>query len=975
MLATERMIGGLRKAPWAIQRVLVSKDETVERANEMANHVLNKKIKGIPIGNFFHFRNIPKTAFVKGTFRTKQIKAGLKLVFGELKPEHTHLSGAGFFDFFKRGYEYIKEKVSPVTAVVSNAVDTVKEKVSSALTIKEYSKNTTANLAKYGSQRVTGLTIYRKPVEDWINKVFQGVSVGQWETLKKKYGIDKFFHLTLVCTVDGDKKVAVEKLEVISVNENVPSGEGVETHEVPLKGKSFTISNTLELARAKVGDATFFSYDALGGNNCQNFVALLLEVQGLYGPSEKAFVYQDIKSLVAELPPRLLTFSKATTDLGALFNKATGIGGGRSVGGVRNRLPVAWARWRLAHAQHPLRDDAEFKDGFSEGYRRVPYDSFVDDTDDNENPSAYNRGYYIGNREGERDDEEDGEDEDNNVGRGRGAGDDKNFLNSNQIINIINKLSGLTHRVDNIENALKGGMSGGSVGWTPDGYKDQTDLERGVKFAYEKTANLLDPDREGLENDKFVQQQRTRNQAEFDRHKNAYSKEDRDRLSDLQALELRGVLPERTQATKDIAALKQKYKGGYMRAVPFTNRYEDYQGGRKVGGADAPQHPPPEIQYEFLSNTRTPEGMSLDLFINDEPEPMYIDFKDGVEGFYIQIRDKFANFPHFNWHRFAQQMRPELLHYLPKEGGMLSQPRRSVSPIRVEQDMVREPAPLPPVPLREIIERMRAIQPSLAEAVVDFICDEGCPITEMCREPRLDGDGKGDLLATIVRLAARINRFPKNDLLAELDNLGIDRNYISSRFNQMREGNLKEEEVNKFIEVLNTIIERFEPKRGGNKASGFIRAIMAGKPVSHPEQFTNYNTTGFDAQRLSKITKEGAERQRQAEPTVRFEPQEIKVVGEHKDTAKNRLSKRVGKPKTNNTIGTYIPVAVAPARTLDQLSEAYYAAVNQAGRDKIKTEMEALGTQQQIKASLAKIRKRLQRVRDVNAGLDRGANR
>jgi hypothetical protein len=338
--ATERMVGGLRKAHWAIQRVMVSKDESQARANEMAKHVLNKQLKGSPIGNFYHFRNIPKTAFIKGTFRTKQIKPGFKLVFGELKAEHSHMVGGGLFDYFKRGYDYVKEKISPVTTAVSSAVDTVKgkvgdvvsaakEKLNKALTIDDYSKNTKANLAKYGTLPVVALTVYRKPVEDWINTVFQGVSVGKWEALKKKYGMDKFFHLTLVCTLEGGKRVSLEKLEVVSVNENIPSGDGVETQEVPLKGKSFTITDMLEGLRADVGDKTFFSYDALRGNNCQNFVEGLLKSQGLYGPEEKAFVFQDIKSLVQELPEHLLTFQRGTTDLAAVFNKATGIGGGR----------------------------------------------------------------------------------------------------------------------------------------------------------------------------------------------------------------------------------------------------------------------------------------------------------------------------------------------------------------------------------------------------------------------------------------------------------------------------------------------------------------------------------------------------------------------------------------------------------------------------------------------------------------------
>jgi hypothetical protein len=84
----------------------------------------------------------------------------------------------------------------------------------------------------------------------------------------------------------------------------------------------------LEKTRVNMGDAKFFSYDALRGNNCQNFVAELLKAMNLYGAAEKDFVFQDIKSLVEELPQHLLTFQKATTNLGALFNKATGIGGG-----------------------------------------------------------------------------------------------------------------------------------------------------------------------------------------------------------------------------------------------------------------------------------------------------------------------------------------------------------------------------------------------------------------------------------------------------------------------------------------------------------------------------------------------------------------------------------------------------------------------------------------------------------------------
>ena len=55
----------------------------------------------------YRFRNIPKTKFIKGTYKTKKINNNVSIVFGQLKPENEHLEGSGLTDFFKNSFFWI----------------------------------------------------------------------------------------------------------------------------------------------------------------------------------------------------------------------------------------------------------------------------------------------------------------------------------------------------------------------------------------------------------------------------------------------------------------------------------------------------------------------------------------------------------------------------------------------------------------------------------------------------------------------------------------------------------------------------------------------------------------------------------------------------------------------------------------------------------------------------------------------------
>jgi hypothetical protein len=249
-------------------------------------------------------------------------------------------------------FDYIKRAAASAVGAVSSAASAVASAISAATSITDFSTKTKANLDRFGDYPVVAIQVRRVPIAATLDLALQGVSGGRWEDLKAKYGFDKLFHLSMVVTLQGSlktgrkpgeggpngagpsaprgflrtpKKLAIEKLAVVSVNENIDVGPGMETIEIAVP-QPFTILELFSKTRARIGDPLFFSYSAFS-NNWQNFVRMLLETVGLYTEPVAQFVYQDISSIAAELPDSTLAITQGVTDLGALANKYLGIGG------------------------------------------------------------------------------------------------------------------------------------------------------------------------------------------------------------------------------------------------------------------------------------------------------------------------------------------------------------------------------------------------------------------------------------------------------------------------------------------------------------------------------------------------------------------------------------------------------------------------------------------------------------------------
>lgn len=181
----------------------------------------------------------------------------------------------------------------------------------------------------HGREPITSLQIVRAPVGRPAQIVVQLITAGKWDELREKVGIDAVFHTGMV--ING--KYVIEKNEKIEARTDPAylSQEGAEIFPIDLKGKHIMISELLENARKKMGDA-FYKYDFLK-NNCQSFVMALAESSGFLTPDAKQFIKQDMENLIKEMPNLSkwlgVKLTDVARDFGNVFEEFTAKRGGR----------------------------------------------------------------------------------------------------------------------------------------------------------------------------------------------------------------------------------------------------------------------------------------------------------------------------------------------------------------------------------------------------------------------------------------------------------------------------------------------------------------------------------------------------------------------------------------------------------------------------------------------------------------------
>lgn len=169
----------------------------------------------------------------------------------------------------------------------------------------------------YGMKLITNITIGRTPVQKALTGIMNIVSGGDFYKKLSETPYDKLFHLFIIITLEGGKKIRVEKNEVINISTNLNKQPKEETKQVSFIPAGITLNQLLEGGKEIQGNK-YFNYSAYN-NNCQDFILALLKGSSIGNEQDYNFIKQDVKTLFKN-NPTLRKISNTVTDIGARAN-------------------------------------------------------------------------------------------------------------------------------------------------------------------------------------------------------------------------------------------------------------------------------------------------------------------------------------------------------------------------------------------------------------------------------------------------------------------------------------------------------------------------------------------------------------------------------------------------------------------------------------------------------------------------------
>lgn len=171
----------------------------------------------------------------------------------------------------------------------------------------------------YKDALISGITVYRKPVNSTIQAILNFTSPGLKQA-EKKLGYDNIYHLGAVIKIKGGPSLIVEKLQNVRVARGgVPSG--AESITIPVN-KDMTLSDLFTRAIVGLGPQPFYQYNAFS-TNCQHFIRNLLAKSGLLTEESRKFIMQDVDQLVKAIPSRVQDATQLVSDFAAVLDRLT----------------------------------------------------------------------------------------------------------------------------------------------------------------------------------------------------------------------------------------------------------------------------------------------------------------------------------------------------------------------------------------------------------------------------------------------------------------------------------------------------------------------------------------------------------------------------------------------------------------------------------------------------------------------------
>jgi hypothetical protein len=173
------------------------------------------------------------------------------------------------------------------------------------------SPNNQRFLKANGDTVITSMRVERKPLSKTVEGILNTVSLGTFDSAKKKLNYDSMYHLYVVI----NDKFILEKNELLNFGNYIKS-ENSESMDVKNIPSGLTINSLIDKTRKKMGDS-FIKYSAFNFN-CQHFILNLLQANGLDTPELKKFILQDAKKVLKGLPSYVEDLTDNVTDIASI---------------------------------------------------------------------------------------------------------------------------------------------------------------------------------------------------------------------------------------------------------------------------------------------------------------------------------------------------------------------------------------------------------------------------------------------------------------------------------------------------------------------------------------------------------------------------------------------------------------------------------------------------------------------------------
>jgi hypothetical protein len=227
----------------------------------------------------------------------------------------------------------VKQTAKKAFSAVATPILTTVANITSRGIRTDYPPKVRDTLARLGAGTVYDIQLIREPIQSFIDRALNFISLGKWNEAKRNLNYDKLFHLSMIARLampDGNQvNVKIEKNEVINVTDQFASkerskfqhgsGAETETYRVPVPC-CITLQEMMDRASHTVGES-FFRYDAFT-NNCQIFINNILTANGLATPQISAWILQPTDQLLMQLPKYMSPFARLVTNIAGLADLA-----------------------------------------------------------------------------------------------------------------------------------------------------------------------------------------------------------------------------------------------------------------------------------------------------------------------------------------------------------------------------------------------------------------------------------------------------------------------------------------------------------------------------------------------------------------------------------------------------------------------------------------------------------------------------